>query len=170
MEKREFTYQRFFSRVFATLILACVVTGLFVLILGKISAVFYSYGIYIGIALICLGFCFKYTQSCKLFIGSGKYWVENGIVVIEKGQKVYALNDVKTLLAKKISFFGYPYSKTGMLQIGNGRKTIELMSSSNNSIKSFSDSELLSLFEDVLENNPQLLKSDMRDFWYKVEK
>ena len=170
MEKREFTYQRFFSRVFATLILACVVTSLFVLILGKLSAAFYSYGIYIGIALICLGFCFQYTQSCKLFIGKGKYWVEDGIVVIEIGKKVYKLNDVKTLLAKKISFFGYSYSKTGILKIGNGHKTIELMSLSNKDIKIFSDSELFPLFETILENNPQLKKDDALEFYYENKK
>ena len=44
------------------------------------------------------------------------------------------------------------------------------MSSQATSVDSFADCELLHIFEKIVENNTELKKDDVLDFWYEIEK
>ena len=49
-------------------------------------------------------------------------------------------------------------------------KKIVLFSAPMKDRKNFADSELLYLFETVLEHNSRLYKNDKIDFWYELKK
>ena len=50
-----------------------------------------------------------------------------------------------------------------------GKKKIIFVSSQATSIDSFSNCELLQLFETILEYNTDLIKDDTLDFWYEIK-
>ena len=53
--------------------------------------------------------------------------------------------------------------------IQSGKRKIVLVSSQTTSVDSFADSELLHIFEMILEYNTELKKDDVWDFWYEIE-
>ena len=57
-----------------------------------------------------------------------------------------------------------------MLVIQSEKKKIVLVSSQTKSVDSFADSELLHLFETILEYNTKLKKDETLDFWYEIRK
>lgn len=170
MEKIEFIYQKWFLRMFCSVILL----PFFVLaqyIIFKLTGIehenFWFDLICLTIVVFGIEFYFKYTQQHKWFIKKGTYWIEDGIVYIEIGGKTHKLRNVKCLVGTTISFFGH--AKAGMLKI-DSEKTITLVSSSNKNMKCFSDSEIYPLFETILEYNPELKKDDTLDFAYEIRK
>ena len=56
-----------------------------------------------------------------------------------------------------------------MLVIQLDKRKIVLVSSQTTSVDSFADSELLHLFETILEYNTKLKKDETLDFWYEIE-
>ena len=50
----------------------------------------------------------------------------------------------------------------------NRREKIVIVSSQITSGDSFADSELLHIFEKILEHNTELKKDDTLDFWYEI--
>ena len=118
------------------------------------------------VAVSCINLFFLRTQEHKWFLREGFYWVENGIVFIEKGKKFYELKNIKALVGTTISFMSS--AKSGMLKIElENKKNITFVLSSKEPIKTFSDSKLLPLFEIILENNTALKKDEALDFAYK---
>ena len=107
------------------------------------------------------------TENSRLFIQQGSYWVENGIVHIRMNKKIYALDNVSEISGNRISFFGLAGS--GRLSIQINKKRILIISPTIIRGNKFSDSELFSLFETVVENNTALKKNDTLDFWYGIE-
>jgi len=172
MKKTEFIYERWFLKI---LVLFCIIFPFIILVHSLFDGLTgIKYGDFwfnvIGtiLAFVVINFYFKWTQHHKWFMGKGSYWVEDEIVSVKKGKKVYKLKNVKALMGTTISFLGL--AKARMLKIDFGKKTITLVSSSTRPIQCFSDSELLPLFETVLKNNPELKKDDALDFYYETKK
>ena len=168
MNKIQFTYQRWFLRVFCLL----VITFLIILaeyefvILAKIPHENFWFDlVVISSCCIITHFYSKFTQHCKWFISKGAYWIEDGIILIETRKKTYSLNNIKCLCGTTISFGGY--IKSGMLKIDFNHKTLTFISLSTENIKTFSDSGLFNLFETVLQHNTNLEKVDSLKFFYK---
>lgn len=170
MEKTLFTYQRWFLRI------GCAGISLpFVLIIQRLVAklmdIEYANFWYIlicaAIMLIWLYIYYKFTQKHTWFEREGFYWVEDGIVYIQKQNKIYELKDVKWLRGTTVSVYGM--AKSGMLVIQFEKNKIVLVSSQNTSVDSFADSELLPLFEMILEYNAELKKDDTLDYWYEFK-
>ena len=111
---------------------------------------------------------YKCTQNRKWFERTGAYWIENGIVYIQKQNKIYELKKVNWLRGTTVSVYGM--AKAGMLVIQSEKKKIVLVSSQTKSVDSFADSELLHIFEKILEYNTELKKDDALDFWYEIRK
>lgn len=171
MEKTEFIYQRWFLRVLCSAMMLpfiILIQLLLVELSGIEDANFWINLILVIICFLGFGLYYKYTQNCKWFLRKGSYWVEDGIVYIQTNKKTYELKNVKCLMGTTVSAYGY--AKSGMLKIDIGKRTITLASPSIRKIKSFSDSELLPLFETVLEYNTELKKSDVLEFCYEIEK
>jgi hypothetical protein len=82
-------------------------------------------------------------------------------------KKIYALDNVSEISGNRISFFGLAVS--GRLSIQINKKRILIISPTIIRGNKFSDSELFSLFETVVENNTALKKNDTLDFWYGIE-
>ena len=119
------------------------------------------------IMLICLFIYYKFTQKYKWFERKGAYWIKDEIVYIQIQNKIYELNKVNWLRGTTVSVYGM--AKAGMLVIQSGKKKIIFVSSQATSIDSFSNCELLQLFETILEYNTDLIKDDTLDFWYEIK-
>ena len=170
MEKTLFTYQRWFLRVICSgiaLPLILIVQLLAAESLGIKNANFWYFLICGTVMLIWLYVYYKYTQKHKWFERTGAYWIKDGIVYIQKQNKIYELKKVNWLRGTTVSVYGI--AKSGMLVIQSEKKKIVLVSSQATSVDSFADCELLHIFEKIVENNTELKKDDVLDFWYEIE-
>ena len=102
-----------------------------------------------------------------MFFKKGLYWTENETIYVQKGKKIYTVQNVTWLRGTTVSVWGL--AKSGMLVIQYQKKKIVLFSAPMKDGKNFADSELLYLFETVLEHNSHLHKNDEIDFWYEVK-
>lgn len=168
MEKITFTYQRWFLRQ------GCSAIGLPIVAIiqnclaksMKIETVNLVYLLSCCIIMFAWLYIYhKFAQKYKWFERTGEYWVKDGIVHIRKQNKVYELKKVKWLRGTTVSVYGM--AKTGMLVIQFVKKKIVLVSSQTTSIDSFSDCNLLHLFETILQYNSQLIKDNDCDYWYE---
>ena len=171
MEKTPFTYQRWFLKILFSAVTFCVVIPIQLLI-AKWLGIEYANFLYLLIcAVVVLAFLFVYykcAQKYKWFVRQGAYWVNDGIVYIEKQNKVYQVKNVTWLRGTTVSIYGL--SKSGMLVVQCEKEKIILVSFSSNEIHDFSECELLPLFETILEYNPALQKDGTLDFWYEIKK
>ena len=117
------------------------------------------------IMLIWLYIYYKFTQRHKWFERTGVYWIKDGMVYLQKQNKVYELKKVKWLRGTTVSAYGM--AKAGMLVIQSDEKKIVLVSSQTTSVESFANCELLHMFETILEYNIELTKDNDFDFWYE---
>ena len=170
MEKTEFIYQRWYLRLFLAALMVPLELAIqiwFAEWMGIEYADFWYVLFCIVIGLACISIYYKLTEHSKMFFKKGLYWAENGMVYIQKGQKIYGVQDVTWLRGTTVSVWGL--ARSGMLVIQCSEKKIVLFSASMKDGKSFADSELLHLFETVLEHNSHLHKNDEIDFWYEVK-
>ena len=170
MEKTLFTYQQWFLRI------GCAGIALpFALIIqhlvAKLMDIEYANFWYILICgiimLICLYIYYKFTQKYKWFERTGAYWIKDETVYIQKQNKIYELKKVNWLRGTTVSVYGM--AKSGMLVIQLDKRKIVLVTSQTTPVDSFADSELLHLFETILEYNTKLKKDETLDFWYEIE-
>ncbi|MBE6670913.1 MAG: hypothetical protein E7593_01770 [Ruminococcaceae bacterium] len=167
MEKTEFTYIRFVSRLLYVLILIPFIP-LFDKLTNILNSKFLNTLIVFLFYLICCRICDKITQKCELFVGKGAYWIEDGVVSIKKGKKVYNLKNIRALYGTRIR--NTFYTKTGMLKIDYGKKTLTLVSNSTTHIENFAECELYPLFNTIIECNPELEKDDTLDYLYEIKR
>ena len=170
MKKTEFIYQRWYLRLFSAAVMLPLVFAVQMMV-AEWMDIEYANFIYvlfsILIALTGIVIYYKLTEHNKCFFGKGFYWAENGIVYIQKGKRIYEVQEVTWISGTRVSVWGL--ARSGMLVIQFSEKKIVLFSASMKDGKSFADSELLHLFETVLEHNLHLHKNDEIDFWYEVK-
>ena len=171
MEKTLFKYQRWFLRIGCSgIALPCV--SILQNAVAKLMNIEYANFWYIlicaAIMFIWLYVYYKFTQKHKCFEKTGSYWIKDGTVYIQKQNKIYELEKVNWLRGTTVSVYGM--AKAGMLVIQSEKKKIVLVSSQTKSVDSFADSELLRIFEKILEHNTELKKDDALDFWYEIRK
>jgi hypothetical protein len=170
MEKTLFKYQRWFLRIGCSGIgLPCVLIlqNAVAKLMNIECANFWYILICAAIMFIWLYVYYKFTQKHKCFDKTGAYWIKDGAVYIQKQNKIYELEKVNWLRGTTVSVYGM--AKSGMLVIQFGKKKIIFVSSQATSIDSFSNCELLQLFETILEYNTDLIKDDTLDFWYEIK-
>ena len=170
MEKTLFKYQRWFLRTGCSCIaLPCVLIlqNAVAKLMNIECANFWYILICAAIMFIWLYVYYKFTQKHKCFEKTGSYWIKDGTVYIQKQNKIYELEKVNWLRGTTVSVYGM--AKAGMLVIQFGKKKIVFVSSQATSIDSFSNCELLQLFETILEYNTDLIKDDTLDFWYEIK-
>ena len=161
MQKIVFKYQKWFLKIF------CAGIGFFGVfaIKGLLTDLPDNIFVTIVFAFIWLYAYYKFTQHCNFFERNGAYWVENEIVYIQKGKRVFEIKNVQWLKGTTASFYGM--EKSGMLVIKLEKRKIVLISSSDAAIDSFSKSELFPVSETVLKYNPELKRNDTLDFLYE---
>ena len=170
MEKTLFKYQRWFLRIGCSgIALPCVLIlqNAVAKLMNIECANFWYILICAAIMFIWLYVYYKFTQKHKCFEKTGSYWIKDGTVYIQKQNKIYELEKVNWLRGTTVSVYGM--AKAGMLVIQFGKKKIIFVSSQATSIDSFSNCELLQLFETILEYNTDLIKEDTLDFWYEIK-
>ena len=170
MEKTLFKYQRWFLRLGCSGIgLPCVLIlqNAVAKLMNIERANFWYILICAAIMFIWFDVYYKFTQKHKCFEKTGAYWIKDGAVYIQKQNKIYELEKVNWLRGTTVSVYGM--AKAGMLVIQFGKKKIIFISSQATSIDSFSNCELLQLFETILEYNTDLIKDDTLDFWYEIK-
>ena len=170
MEKTLFKYQRWFLRIGCSgIALPCVLIlqNAVAKLMNIECANFWYILICAAIMFIWLYVYYKFTQKHKCFEKTGAYWIKDGTVYIQKQNKIYKLEKVNWLRGTTVSVYGM--AKAGMLVIQFGKKKIIFVSSQATSINSFSNCELLQLFETILEYNTDLIKDDTLDFWYEIK-
>ena len=170
MEKTLFKYQRWFLRLGCSGIgLPCVLIlqNAVAKLMNIERANFWYILICAVIMFIWFDVYYKFTQKHKCFEKTGAYWIKDGAVYIQKQNKIYELEKVNWLRGTTVSVYGM--AKAGMLVIQFGKKKIIFVSSQATSIDSFSNCELLQLFETILEYNTDLIKNDTLDFWYEIK-
>ena len=131
MEKTEFIYQKWYLRLFFAAVmlpLEFTIQMLFAEWLEIEYADFWYGLLCIVIGLIGIGIYYKLTEHTKWFLKKGFYWVENGMVYIQKGKKIYAVQDVTWLSGTTVSVWGF--ARSGMLIIQYPKKKIVLFSAS----------------------------------------
>ena len=170
MKKTEFIYQRWYLRLFSAAFivpLELVIQILFAewMEIEYADCWYVLFCIVIGLA--CIGIYYKLTEHSKMFFKKGLYWTENETIYVQKGKKIYTVQNVTWLRGTTVSVWGL--AKSGMLVIQYQKKKIVLFSAPMKDGKNFADSELLYLFETVLEHNSHLHKNDEIDFWYEVK-
>jgi hypothetical protein len=170
MKKTEFIYQRWYLRLFSAAFivpLELVIQILFAEWMEIEYADFWYVLFCIVIGLACIGIYYKLTEHSKMFFKKGLYWTENETVYVQKGKKIYTVQNVTWLRGTTASVWGL--ARSGMLVIQYQKKKIVLFSAPMKDGKNFADCELLYLFETVLEHNSRLHKNDEIDFWYEVK-
>ena len=171
MKKTEFIYQRWYLRLFSAAVMLPLVFAVQMMV-AEWMDIEYANFIYvlfsILIALTGIVIYYKLTEHNKCFFGKGFYWVENGMVYIQKGKKICEVQDVTWLSGTTVSVWGF--ARSGMLIIQYPKKKIVLFSISIKDGKNFADSELLHLFETILDNNDHLHKDENYAFWYELKK
>ena len=170
MEKTLFKYQRWFLRLGCSGIgLPCVLIlqNAVAKLMNIERANFWYILICAVIMFIWFDVYYKFTKKHKCFEKTGAYWIKDGAVYIQKQNKIYELEKVNWLRGTTVSVYGM--AKAGMLVIQFGKKKIIFVSSQATSIDSFSNCELLQLFETILEYNTDLIKNDTLDFWYEIK-
>ena len=170
MEKTLFKYQRWFLRIGCSgIALPCVLIlqNAVAKLMNIECANFWYILICAAIMFIWLYVYYKFTQKHKCFEKTGSYWIKDRTVYIQKQNKIYKLEKVNWLRGTTVSVCGM--AKAGMLVIQFGKKKIIFVSSQATSIDSFSNCELLQLFETILEYNTDLIKDDTLDFWYEIK-
>ena len=170
MEKTLFKYQRWFLRIGCSgIALPCIL--ILQNAVAKLMNIEYANFWYIlictAIMFIWLYVYYEFTRKYKCFEKTGAYWIKDGAVYIQKQNKIYELEKVNWLRGTTVSVYGM--AKAGMLVIQFGKKKIIFVSSQATSIDSFSNCELLQLFETILEYNTDLIKDDTLDFWYEIK-
>ena len=168
MEKTEFVYPRWFLRIACSWLVLPLVFVLqhFLFRLFHIEQInFWFFVICIAVSFSGMSIYYKYTDRRKWFERTGSYWVEDGTVFIQKHNKLYRIQNANWLQGTTVSAYGL--AKSGMLVVRFEGGKVVLVSSSNTREDAFSDSDLLDLFETILENNPNLIKDDKLDFWYE---
>jgi hypothetical protein len=168
MEKYSFTYQKYFWRFccFAFLYLS-----LFFLLDFLVSIFFDNPNKLIEflcnvIMIIFAWFYYNDSRDKKWFERKGSYWVENGLVYIQKQSKIYKLEDIKWISGRTISVWGI--AKSGVLVIKTKKNKMFLISS-DLSVENFNDCNLIPLYNFIIEHNSKLQKEDSLDFWYELE-
>ena len=161
MQKIVFKYQKLFLKIFCA---GIGYVGVFA-IKGLLTDLPDNIFVTIVVGTIWLYAFFKFTQHCNFFERNGACWVENEIVYIQKGKRVFEIKNVQWLKGTTASFYGM--EKSGMLVIKLEKRKIVLISSSDAAIDSFSKSELFPVFETVLKYNPELKRIDTLDFLYE---
>ncbi len=161
MQKIVFKYQKLFLKIFCA---GIGYVGVFA-IKGLLTDLPDNIFVTIVVGSIWLYAFFKFTQHYNLFERNGAYWVENEIVYIQKGKRVFEIKNVQWLKGTTASFYGM--EKSGMLVIKLEKRKIVLISLSDAAIDSFSKSELFPVFETVLKYNPELKRIDTLDFLYE---
>ena len=170
MEKTRFKYQRWFLRIGCSgIALPCVLIlqNAVAKLMNIEYANFWYTLICAAIMFIWLYVYYKFTQKHKCFEKTGAYWIKDGTVYIQKQNKIYELEKVNWLRGTTVSVYGM--AKAGMLVIQFGKKKIIFVSSQATFIDSFSNCELLQLFETILEYNTDLIKDDTLDFGYEIK-
>lgn len=165
MSKNTFLYEKTFLKVFFLGIIL-----LAVVFLQGVIIPYNNFWIDFIDTLVVLAVAYFYiniTQRNGLFVRKGAYWVENDTVFVETRNKTYSLNNVKALYGTTISLFGF--QRAAMLKVDFGKKTLSLTCPSRESISSFSDSELYSMFETIVQHNSELKKDDELDFSYELK-
>ena len=171
MEKILFKYQLWFLRIGLSGIALPIISKVQLLIAEAIGieyANFWWHLICCVITFVWLYVYYKCTQKYRWFERTGAYWVQDGMVYIQKQNKIYELKKVSWVNGTTVSVYGM--AKSGMLVIQAEKKRIVLVSSQMTSVDSFANSELLHIFEKILEHNAELKKDDVLDFWYEIEK
>lgn len=170
MEKTLFTYQRWFLRIGCAGIVMPF-AFMFQCLIAKLMNIEYANFWYLLICGIIMFFLlyiyYKFTQKHKWFERTGAYWIKDGTVYLQKQNKIYELKNIKWLRGTTVSVYGM--TKAGMLVIQLDKKKIIIVSSQTTSIDSFEDSELLHIFETILEYNTELKKEEDLEFWYENE-
>ena len=163
MNKTKIVYQRWFLRFFSFVIVMFLIDwGVeYLASLSGVSDGNFVVKLIVSIIDVSLAYIFLHSE---FFHREGVYWTEDGILFLKKGKKTYELKNVKNIYGTTISYFGF--ARSGALRITLENKTIVLISPWAEGIKNFSHTELLYLFETILEYNLQLKKDDEEDFWY----
>lgn len=171
MEKIQFTYQKWFLKIFTSGITFAVAIPL-QCFAAKLMGIEYANFVYLLICSIiayaAMAFYYVCAQKHRWFVKQGNYWVKDGIVYIQRQNKVYELKNVEWLRGTTVSAYGL--SKSGMLVVQCEKKKIVFVSFSTKQVDNFSKCELLPLFETILDYNPALQKDDTLDFWYEIKK
>ncbi len=171
MEKTPFTYQRWHLKILfsGVMLLIAIPIQFFIAKWMEIEEANFWYGAICVISMLGLLLVYyQCAQKLKWFVREGVYWVNNGVVYIQTKNKIYELKNVTWLRGTTVSVYGH--SKSGMLVVQSGKKKTVFVSFSTKSIDHFSECELLSLFETILEYNPTLKKDDTLDFWYEAKR
>ena len=171
MEKTLFKYQKWNLRIFCAGIGIPAVLAIQNLFAELMDIEYANFGyncVCAVVMFVWLYVYYKLTQRHKLFERTGAYWVENGIVYIQRGKRIFEIKNVQWLRGTTVSVYGFV--KSAMLIINFEKKKVILVSSSAEPVENFSGSELFPLFETVLENNTELKKDDTLDFWYETKR
>lgn len=166
MERNEFVYQRATLKdilSFGILILLtpaldyliCQVIGI-----SDKSILHFVLYVILGSAIIYLFHIL--LNHLKCFICKGSYWISNGVVYIQKGNKTFSLENIELVRARVISD---RKAKYGKLTIETQKRIHVFQSLPKASVESFSDCDLAPLLESVLSCNPQLIKDADWDAW-----
>ena len=168
MEKIEFEYQRWYLRIFCAL---CLLPVLLLLQFGIEKMIPMKDSLYLMMcattAIFASMLYYKYTENAKMFFEKGYYWIDNGVVFIEKKNKVYEIKNVEWLRGDMLSIYG---TKASMLVVEYQKKKFMLCSKPLKEKVDFSKTDFYEIFELILLHNPQLEKDKSLDYWYEVPK
>lgn len=171
MEKTEFTYERFYLKCILVGIMALAfASGLALLgrrIFGLASEGFVHELVWMILTFVFICCSHKITKHFKFLRCKGSYWISDGIVHIQKKNKVYPLVNIQ--LVRTGSYSAMTIEDSGMLTVKLENKTLSFFSLADSSIESFSDCDLVPLLEAILSCNPQLVKDKDRDIWRAKE-
>lgn len=166
MERNEFVYQRAtLKEILLFGILILLTPGLDYLIckvIGISDKSILHFIFYIVLASAALYPLRILLNQLKCFVCKGSYWISNGVVYIQKGNKPFSLVNIEKVRARVLSD---RKAKYGKLTIETEKRIHVFQSLPKASVEKFSDCDLAPLLESILSCNPQLAKDEDWDAW-----
>ena len=164
MQKTEFTYQRWYLRIFGAAIVLPFVVTIQVLVLNNFVMPDWMFWLFCAFTTI-LGLVIYYivTEKKPLFVKKGYYWIKNDIVYIQTN-RTYAVKNVTWLKGDTVNAYGF---RASMIVVEYGKTKITIFSDSIRKGIDFSQTSLYPIFNKILANNPDLKKDALSEYWYE---
>ena len=180
MNKTEFTYQRWYLRMFCSGIVLPIAIGIQMIIAEFLYIQDIFFWILCGLIMVVgLIIYYSVTEKIPFFYKIGYYWFEDDIVYIQtennnsiskhKQENTYKVNKLKNVKWLKGDTTSAYIFKVAMLVAEYEDRKITLFSKTIDDSAKFPDTDLYSIFTLILSKNPELKKDKNLDFWYEKE-
>lgn len=171
MNRKEFKFQYYYRRWLCGL--PCLIIGVFlsVLLQDKIQSTVLYYVMCAMIIVVLLSLYYTVTNRLQIFVGSGSYWLDDGIIYIQLADKVHQISDVTEVLGSTISVYNSQCASLFVQWGGENGGKVKLFSAPLTPDREFKDSSVYPIYQMILAQSPDLERVKVTgqdtEYWYQ---